>query len=115
MSASAADGTTVENTIQFDRTFERAIGVAAVERTSSGVFFELGVKSPRSVEIDLAASSLLVSNSNVSPDQKFRSINIPVVDGELITCQLKNSSGSAAPAGGIVVQFVFLLERLETR
>lgn len=109
--AGVADTTLSEANIQFDRNYERAVGVAAVEKTSSGVFFELGIKSPRGAEIDLAASSLLLSNSSVAPNLKYKDIDIPVVDGELVSVQLKNSSGAVVPAGGITVQFVFVLER----
>ena len=117
MAAAIADGTLQENTISFDRSYDRCLGVAAVEKTASAVFFELGVKSPRGTEKDLASGTLLISGTTVAPDDKFSSFGdagIPVVDGELITVQLKNSSGAVTPAGGIAVQFIFLLERDET-
>lgn len=111
--AGVADSTTSEANIQFDRKYDRVIGVAAVEKTSSDVFFELGVKSPRGAEIDLAASSLLISDGSVAPNLKYKSIDIEIVDGELCQVQLKNSSGAVVPAGGITVQFVFVIEREE--
>jgi hypothetical protein len=113
MAAGVADGTLTEANIQFDRKYERAIGVAAVEKTASAVFFELGIQSPRGAEMDLAASSLLISDSSVAPNLKYKEIDIPVVDGELVNVQLKNSSGAVVPAGGITVQFVFVLLRDE--
>lgn len=107
--AATASGTLSESDVQFDRNYDRCIGVAVVERTSSAIFFETGVKSPRGAEIDIASSSMLISTGNVPPDQKYKTINIPVVDGELIQAQLKN--GAVVPAGGLSVQFIFLLER----
>lgn len=109
----SADGTLVENTLQFDRKYDRCIGFAAVLRKGGGFAYQLGVLTPRDTPHDLQDSSMLISNSNVGPDQKMKSTGsegIPVVDGELITVQVKNVSGAGALAD-TVVEFIFLLEK----
>jgi hypothetical protein len=107
------DLTLVENTLSFDRKYDRCLGVAAVLRSGGGFAYQLGVLTPRDTPIDLSDSSLLISNSNVAPDDKYAGLGsegIPVVDGELITVQIKNVSGANALAA-TVVEFNFLLEK----
>jgi hypothetical protein len=109
----APNNTLTEATIVFDKKYDRAIGVAAVLRSGGGFSYQLGVLTPRDTPIDLADSSLLISNATVAPDNKFASFGnegIPVVDGEEITVQIKNVSGANALAA-TVVEFAFLLEK----
>lgn len=113
IAAGAAANDLQEADLQLDRKFDRCIGVATIEKTSSGVFFETGVSSPIGAEIDLAGADLLKFTTAVPKNQRFTELNIPVVDGEAITSKVKNSSGAVAPAGGIVVQFIYLLEKDE--
>lgn len=107
------NNTVKENTISFDKKYDRCLGVVAVQRNGGGFAYQLGVLTPRETAIDLSDSSLLMGGASVAPDQKFASFGsegIPVIDGEQITVQIKNVSGAAA-AQDTTVEFTFLLEK----
>ena len=111
-----ADGKLVEQPIIFDKKYARAIAVAAIERTASGIDYQLGVLTPRDTPVDLCASEILRTSTNVGSDNKFFSLGtngegIPVVDNEEVKVQIKNVNGTVVPAGGVTVEFIFILEK----
>lgn len=111
-SATAATSTS-EADIQLDKSYDRCTGIAVHTVSDGGIangYFLLGIKDLDRQFQDLSHIDNWTSGSAVSPDEKFKTIDIPVQSGNLTTIQVNNP---AALVSDLQVEVIFRLEKDE--